>query len=40
MVNSGNQYQAVGWTLFFVALAIFIVYHVSHGFPGLDIMLR
>ena len=33
-------YKHIGWTLFVAALAIFIIYHVSHGFPGLDIMLR
>jgi hypothetical protein len=34
------RYKYVAWALFFVALAVFLVYHFSHGFPGLDILLR
>ena len=40
MASNGYPYKAIGWTLFFAALLVFLVYHVSHGFPGLDIMIR
>jgi hypothetical protein len=40
MASTGYPYTAIGWVLFFLALAVFVVYHVSHGFPGLDIMIR
>jgi hypothetical protein len=40
MVRTEFPYKATGWALFILALAIFMVYHISHGFPGLDIMLR
>jgi len=40
MVSTGYPYKAIGWTLFFLGLGIFLLYHISHGFPGLDIMLR
>ena len=36
----GRPYKTIGWVLFFIALAVFAVYHISHGFPGPDIMIR
>ena len=40
-MSTNNQvYKRIGWTLFFASLAVFLVYHISHGMPGLDIMIR
>jgi hypothetical protein len=40
MANHTQPYQLIGWTLFFASVAIFLVYHISHGMPGLDVMVR
>jgi hypothetical protein len=40
MNAKGRPYKIIGWALFFLALAVFTVDHISHGFPGLDIMIR
>jgi hypothetical protein len=40
MSDKARPYKAIGWTLFILALAVFALYHISHGFPGLDIMIR
>jgi hypothetical protein len=40
MNAKGRPYKFIGWVLFFLALTVFAVYHISHGFPGPDIMIR
>jgi hypothetical protein len=31
MNAKGPPYKIIGWVLFFFALAVFTVYHISHG---------
>jgi hypothetical protein len=40
LMASNNRYKVIGWTLFFASLAIFLVYHISHGMPGPDMLIR
>jgi hypothetical protein len=40
MASNDKRFKLIGWTLFFASLAIFLVYHISHGMPGLDVMVR
>jgi hypothetical protein len=40
MPKKVRSYGYVGLIVFFAAIAVFLVYHISHGFPGPDIMIR
>jgi hypothetical protein len=40
MASINRRYKLVGWTLFFASLAVFLIYHISHGMPGPDMLIR